>query len=189
MSELKLIGSARVGDIQAGVYSDDEKLYIVVSRVIIGEEEPEILGVEEFDLIDKPKNLFDATVSEIKSWLSDILTAMYPYPEQRKNLELLVTIPDSPVTQALIETCLVSDCVCPLAYSIGCIEYVPKAIVPKIPSNKRFDVLPSLQKKSVGRALSSLRRYVSWEELRNWLSKFTAAGEEELMLGVYREVV
>lgn len=185
---MKFLGGARVLDEQAGFYHDEKEgkggvLLLVLSRVYPGDEEPEILKVEKYPLVNalfQFSNVNDG--KPIMKWLESVITGEIPTVEQRRNLEFITYYPDSPITQACINVCMSSDCLCPLAHSIGCLEFIEKPIQPKMSGNKVWNVSPMAQKKCITRAIAGLRRFMSYDDLTAWLRQIR--GEELVIEGV-----
>jgi hypothetical protein len=177
MEEMKFLGGASVLDYQTGFYLAGDNLFVVMSRVF-PDGSTEVYHVEKHKLFKEPKDLIDTDdIEYIRWWLGGVLTGSIPTPEQRRNLEIIVNNPDSPVTQAMIDVCMRNDCVCPLALTIGCLDFIRQAVEPR-GRGRGWSVVPLQQKKSVQRAISALLRHCSYSELMRWIESLGVGAEE-----------
>jgi len=182
--EIKFLGGAKVAFEQIGIYLSPKNELLIVPSTIFPDK-PEITGeIKKLPIDEKSIDLVleDAPTTYLLNILDRIISAKLPTPEQRRNQELLAKEPDSPLTQAVIETCLNSNCICPLMFSpLGCLSLINTPIQPKLEYCKAYKPSEILtQKKVISTLLSHLANKIPKEQLINYLRQLTQGEIEEI---------
>lgn len=182
----KFLGGAKVAFEETGFYltEDNKTLKILIVSSTRVPEGRIINQIQPLPVDEKPVDLVfqDAPTSYLISILDRIISGKLPTPEQKRNQEILAQEPNSPQTQAVIETCLNSNCICPLMFSpLGCLSLINTPIKPTLNYCRVYTPPEMLtHRKVISNLLSHLANKVPKEQFLNYLRQLTQGEIEEI---------
>jgi len=140
--------------------------------------------------LDLTKDLSEDDVRKLKELFEQIITRKVPVPSQISNLLKLSASPDDVRTQAILKFCSKSECLCPLFYTIGCVELLDNPIVANLEtSHYVHNPQRIVQRKCIEMIMHSLRQKISWSEFMTILNKIKEREEtEDVLVERYKEV-
>ena len=190
----KVLGGYRASYEQVTIYHlekhNPQMLVIVFSNVNDVDQTVTVQAVEAIPFLpqihDHPINLLiniGEHISEIKRLAVDIVSFKLPLPPQQAFLLEIAENPNSTLTQAILSVCHKQVCLCPLMFTVGCVEWIDTPVVPTKPmSHISYSYEPKggwNQRKHGRLMLTALRQFLPFGQIRAIIEEVRERAETE----------